>query len=164
MRRIARAAVTAAALLVAAGPMLAGAGTASAESAGAVMPFAEKLRRCDFSQIKYVGGSYYGRATAVLRTEGGDVAADVTFFTGVPNTRYDVRLIQMPRTSAAGCGDGAPGVASAALFTDGAGSGTVTVRGPRMPGATGAWLSLTRPASNSQQPEEFYTTDFIASL
>ena len=33
-----------------------------------------------------------------------------------------------------------------------------------MPGATGAWMSLSRPASNSQQPEEFYTTDFIASL
>src|SRR5881227_1493628 len=101
MRRIARAAVTATALLIATGPMLAGAGSASAESA-VVMPFAEKFRRCDFTQIKYVGGSYYGRATAQLRVEGGDVVADVTFFTGVPNTRYDLRLIQMPRASAAG--------------------------------------------------------------
>ncbi len=164
MRRIARAAVAAAALLTATGPMLAGAGAAAAESAAVVMPFAEKFRRCDFSQIKYVGGSHYGRATAQLRVEGGDAVADVTFFTGQPNTRYDLRLIQMPRSSAAGCGDGAPGVASAALFTDGGGAGTATVRGPIMSGATGAWLSLSRPASNSQQPEEFYTTDFIASL
>ncbi|KGI68468.1 hypothetical protein MJO55_14615 [Mycolicibacterium rufum] len=164
MRRIARAAVTATALMMATGPLLAGAGVASAESAVTVMPFQEKLRRCDFSQIKYVGGSYYGRATAQLRVEGGTVVADVTFFTGQPNTRYDVRLIQMPRASAAGCEAGAPGVASAALFTDGGGAGTVTVRGPIMPGATGAWLSLSRRASNSQQPEEFYTTSFIASL
>ncbi|BBX70046.1 hypothetical protein [Mycolicibacterium psychrotolerans] len=164
MRRIARAAVTATALLIATGPMLAGAGAASAESAGVVMPLAEKLRRCDFSQVKYVGGSYYGRPTALLRVQGGEVLADVAFFTGVPNTRYDLRLIQIPRTSAAGCGAGAPGVASAVLFTDGAGAGAVTVRGPIMPGATGAWLSLTRPAANSQQPEEFYSTDFIASL
>lgn len=164
MGRIVRAAVTATALMMATGSALAGAGAASAENAVVVMPFAEKFRRCDFSQIKYVGGSYYGRASAQLRVEGGDVVADVTFFTGQPNTRYDVRLIQVPRASAAGCGAGAPGVASAALFTDGGGAGTVTVRGPIMSGATGAWLSLTRPASNSQQPEEFYTTDFIAAL
>ncbi|MEW5809960.1 MAG: hypothetical protein AB1925_10930 [Actinomycetota bacterium] len=159
----ARAAVTAAALLVAA-PLLPGVGVATAEGSAVSMPFSEKMRRCDFTQIKYVGGNGYGRPSAQLRVQGGEVVAEVEFFTGVPNTPYDLRLIQLPRSSAAGCGAGAPGVAATTLFTDGVGTAHATVRGPLMPGATGAWLDLTRPGVFSQQPAEFYSTDLIADL
>lgn len=161
MYRPTRAAVATAALLIAA-PLFAG--VATAEGTVVSMPFSEKLRRCDFSQVKYVGGSGYGRPSAALRVQGGEVIADVEFFTGLPNTPYDLRLIQLPRSSAAGCAAGAPGVSATTLFTDGVGTAHATVRGPLMPGATGAWLSLTRPGTYSQKPDEFYSTDLIANL
>ncbi len=162
MARIARTAVVAAALVVAAGPALVGAAPAAAEATA--LPFTQTLRRCDFSAFDYVGGSYYGRAVAKLRTDGADVVADVQFATGVPNTAYDVRLIQLPRSSMGGCSAADPGVAAGTLFTDGNGGGAVTVRGPLMSGATGAWVSITRPSAFSQQPEEFYTSGFVAEL
>ncbi|TRW82472.1 hypothetical protein FK535_13905 [Mycolicibacterium sp. 018/SC-01/001] len=160
MYRATRAAVAAATLLAA--PLFPG--VASADDATVSMPFSEKLRRCDFSQVKYVGGSAYGRPSAQLRVQGGEVIADVEFFTGLPNTPYDVRLIQLPRSSAADCGAGARGVSATTLFTDGVGTGRATVRGPLMPGATGAWLAMTRPGTFSQTPDEFYSTDLIARL
>lgn len=159
MFRATRVALTTALLLIAA-PLFAGVAAADATS----MPFTEKLRRCDFTQIKYVGGSGYGRPSGQLRVQGGEVIADVEFFTGLPNTPYDLRLIQLPRASAADCGPGAPGVAATTLFTDGVGAGRATVRGPLMPGATGAWLALTRPGTYSQTPDEFYTTDLVATV
>ena len=45
-----------------------------------------------------------------------------------------------------------------------AGAATAVLRGPAMDGATGAWVSLTRPSAFSQLPEEFYTSDFVAPL
>ncbi|KKE99219.1 hypothetical protein [Mycolicibacterium obuense] len=161
MYRATRAAVATATLLIAA-PLFAA--VATADDSVVSMPFSEKLRRCDFTQVKYVGGSGYGRPSAQLRVQGGEVIADVEFFTGVPNTAYDLRLIQLPRSSAADCGAGAPGVSATTLFTDGVGTGHATVRGPLMPGATGAWLEMTRPGTFSQKPDEFYTTDLIATL
>ena len=164
MRSVARIAVSAAAVLAVGAPALADTAIASAESSATIMPFSQKLRRCDHTQFEYLGGAFYGRAQAQLRVQGRDVVADVQFATGRPFTSYDVRLIQIPRSPAAGCPAGAPGVASATLVTDGAGAGSVTLRGPVMPGATGAWLSLTRPGPFSAQPEEFYTTDLVARV
>ncbi|MBX7455068.1 hypothetical protein GR927_44400 [Mycolicibacterium sp. 3033] len=161
MYRALRVTAATAALLIAA-PLFAG--VATAEGTVVSMPFSEKLRRCDFSQVKYVGGSGYGRASAQLRVQGGEVIADVEFFTGRPNTAYDLRLIQLPRSSAASCAAGAPGVSATTLFTDGVGTGRTTVRAPLMSGATGAWMSLTRPGTFSQQPDEYYTTDLVADL
>lgn len=162
MPPIPRSGLTAAALAAASVVGLMSAGVASAKETE--MPFAQALRRCDFSENQYFGGGGYARAYAKLRTEGNDVVADVTFATGVPNTRYDVRIIQVPRSSAQGCNAGDPGVAEAALFTDNIGGGAVTLRGPLMPGATGAWMSVTRPGAFSQRPAEFYTTDNLAAL
>src|SRR5689334_20922101 len=159
MYRATRTAVATATLLIAA-PLFAGVAAADATT----MPFSEKLRRCDFTQVKNVAARGYGRPSAQLRVQGGEVVADVEFFTGLPNTRYDLRLVQLPRSSAADCGAGAPGVAATTLFTDGVGTGHATVRGPLMPGATGAWLALTRPGTYSQQPDEYYTTDLVAAL
>ncbi|AFM17647.1 hypothetical protein Mycch_2887 [Mycolicibacterium chubuense NBB4] len=163
MRRIPQAGCAAATVVAATVSALTSAGAASAEAPTA-MPFAQKLRRCDFSQYQYVGGSGYARPSGQLRREGSDVVADVQLATGLPNTPYDVRVIQMPRASAQPCNAGDPGVAHAVLFTDGVGGGAVALRGAIMPGATGAWISVTRPGTRSQQPDEFYTTDLIAAL
>jgi hypothetical protein len=169
MRWIARTALAAVAVLAASTSTLVGgspatAGAQPSAAASTVLPFGQTLRRCDFSEFEYVGGNGYGRASGLLRADGGDIAADIQFATGKPNTRYDVRLIQVPRSSARTCNPGEPGVAAAVLMTDGAGAGAVTVRGPVMSDATGAWVSITRPGTYSQTPAEFYTTDFIVAV
>jgi hypothetical protein len=128
------------------------------------MSFAQTYRRCDFSNQTHIGPTGYARPTAYVHRTGSEVIADVQIATAIPNTPYDVRLIQMPRSSATSCNPGDPGVSGAPLWTDAAGGGGVTVRGPIAPGATGIWLYITRPGEFSQTPAEFYTTDFVAPL
>lgn len=166
MRATTRTARAAAAIIIIASvlPLTGGTGAAPAEAGNTFLPFGQTLRRCDFSDMKYVVGGGYGRPTAQVRTEGADVVADIQFATGLPNTRYDARVIQAPRQSALPCNAGDPGVAAAALFTDFAGAGALIVRGPRTAGATGVWVFITRPGVHSQIPEEFYTSDVIAAL
>jgi len=70
----------------------------------------------------------------------------------------------MPRLSASGCNAGDPGVIAGVLMTDPAGAGSVTLHGPVAPGATGAWMFISRPGEFAQTPDEFYTSDFVVSL
>jgi hypothetical protein len=134
------------------------------EGGGTLLSFAQMYRRCDFSANTHTGGAGYARATAVLHTTSSEIVADVQIATAVPGTHYDVRLIQMPRSSATPCGAGDPGVAVGALDTDEVGAAATTVRAPIAPGATGAWLFVSRPGEFSQTPAEFYTTDFVAKI
>ena len=90
--------------------------------------------------------------------------ADVQIATAIPNTPYDVRMIQMPRSSASSCNAGDPGVIAGMLMTDGAGAGSVTLPAPLHPGATGAWMYISRPGEFSKTPAEFYTSDFVLSI
>lgn len=164
-----RTTLAAAAIAIACGsiPLGGGAGPAAAEPTATgvtALSLGQALRRCDFTEFQYVGAGWYGRATGELRVEGGQVVVDLRFATGVPNARYDVRLIQMPRPDPVRCNPGDPGVAEVPMFTDGAGGAATTVRAPMMSGATGAWLSITRPSPYSQMPEEFYTSDSISPL
>ncbi len=167
MRRTAFA-VAAVASLLSTGLAIGNPGIATAEQglsqAPVFLPFGQNLRRCDFSEFQYTGGGYYGRATADVRIEGGQVVADVLLVTGTPNTRYDVKLIQTPRSSALTCNAGDPGVSVSVLTTDAGGTGTTTVRGPIASWATGVWASITRPNPFSQSPEEFYTSDMIVEF
>jgi hypothetical protein len=140
-----------------------GIGTAGAEGA-TFLSFAQIFRRCDFSDKAYTGPTGYARPTAVVHNTGSEVIADVQIATAIPNTPYDVRVIQMPRSSASGCNAGDPGVIAGVLLTDPAGAGSVTVRGPVASGATGAWMYITRPGEFSQTPAEFYTSDFVMPL
>ena len=140
-----------------------GIGTAGAEGA-TFLSFAQIFRRCDFSDKAYTGPTGYARPTAVVHNTGSEVIADVQLATAIPNTPYDVRVIQMPRSSASGCNAGDPGVIAGVLLTDPAGAGSVTVRGPVASGATGAWIYITRPGEFSQTPAEFYTSDFVVPL
>ncbi|EID14140.1 hypothetical protein [Mycolicibacterium phlei] len=160
MRSTTRLMTLAAALAVAA--PLAPAGTASAQST--FLPFTQMLRRCDFSETDFNGPTGFGRPQGVLHTNGHDVVADVSIDQARPNTRYDVRLIQMPRLASAPCWGGDPGVAVASLVTDGIGHGQVLVHDTKEPGATGAWVFISLPNPYSQDPAEFYTTDFVAKI
>jgi hypothetical protein len=127
-----------------------------------IMPFAQIYRRCDFSANTHTGPTSFAQPIAFMHSTGSEVVADVQIAMAEPNTPYDVRLIQMPRSSATSCNAGDPGVSGGVLLTDPAGSGSVTVRGLIAPKATGAWLYITRPGEFSQTPAEFYTTDFVA--
>jgi len=168
MRRLTPAMTTVTALVVAVSPAAFTPGIAAADSTGTgrttSFPFSQIMRRCDFSATRYTGPAGYGRATAVVRSTGSNVAADVQLVTALPGTHYDVRLIQLPRTSSAPCNAGDPGVAAGALNTDAAGAASVTVQGPIAQGATHAWVFISRPGEFSQTPAEFYTTDFTAAI
>jgi hypothetical protein len=168
MRQTTRIAVLVTALMVAAPPMTAqadGVKDAGASGGGGTMlPFAQVSRRCDFSETDYNGPTGTARPTATLRSDGQSVTADIQYVLAIPNTHYDVRLIQVPRPSSAPCWGNDPGVAQGSLNTDGAGAAAITLTDTIEPGATGAWVWITRPHPFSQDPAEFYTTDFVAPI
>ena len=140
--------------------------SASAESGnGAMVALGPTYRACDFSQVHYVSATGDGSATAVIGTGGTNtVTADVFLMIGIPNTPYQVRLIQGPRPGTEMCNAGAPGVASAVLNTDGNGVGTVTLHGALQSGATNAWVFIDGPPDVGQIRGEFYTSDILTSL
>ena len=115
-----------------------GTGSASADSGnGGTVALGPTYRSCDFSQIHYVSATGDASATAVIGTGGTNtVTADVFLMIGIPNTAYQVRLIQGPRPGSQMCNPGAPGVASAVLNTDGNGVGRVTLHDALQSGAT----------------------------
>lgn len=139
--------------------------TGGGDSGGATfMAFAQTFRRCDFSADTHIGPTGYAGPSARVRSTGGEVVADVQVVRAIPGTVYVVGLVQMPHSSAVGCNPGDPGVISGVLTADDFGNGSTTLRGPRAPGATGAWMYVSRPGYLSQTPEEFYTTDFVAPI
>jgi hypothetical protein len=156
------------ALLIAAASVV-GAGPAAADGAatsGATpVPMSSLFRNCDFVRPHWVSATGFGSASALIGTTGANqVTAQVNLSIAEPNTRYTVRLIQVPRAGDRTCTAGDPGVAFADLFTDGNGTGTATVEGPRLQDATGAWVSIDGPPKPGKVIGEFYTTEFIASL
>jgi len=81
-----------------------------------------------------------------------------------PGTHFNVGLIREPRPASATCGPGDPGTAFSGLDTDASGSGTVTVQDSIRPGTTGVWVIVEQPNGNSQNPAEFYTSEFVAPV
>jgi hypothetical protein len=133
-------------------------------SVSSAMPMSSQWRACDFSKLPWVDAVGDARPVAHIRTDGsGTLVATVDIATALPNTRYDVRVVQTPRPSAY-CGPGAPGVVTGTLQTDGIGRGSTTFGGPIAGSATGAWVILERPSAYAQVPAEFYSTEFVASV
>jgi hypothetical protein len=145
-----------------------GAQTAAAGPPGSdgatFVAFTQLLRTCDFNSNLHAGPSGVGRATALVHITGSEVIADVVMVTAIPDTAYDVRVIQMPRSSATGCNAGDPGVIGGVLVTDGAGAGGLSIHSPIVSGASGAWMYITRPGEFTQTPAEFYTSDFVVPI
>lgn len=133
-------------------------------ASAAVMPLSSKWRACDHTLLKWVDAVGYARATAnISNTGSGTIVTTIDMATALPNTQYDVRVIQLPMASN-DCAPGAPGVLVGGLQTDAAGAGTTTVKGAAESGVTGAWAIVDRPGANSQTPAEFYTSGFVASI
>src|ERR1700754_952702 len=159
---------SAAALLLATGSVI-GAGRAAADgptmSGTTSVPMSSVFRNCDFVEPHWVSATGFGSASALIGTTGANqVSAQVNLSIAKPNTRYTVRLIQVPRTGYRTCTAGDPGVAWADLFTDGNGTGTATVQGPRVQDSTGAWVSIDGPPKPGRVIGEFYTSEVIAPL
>lgn len=129
-------------------------------TAMSVMPLSSQWRACDGTDLRWVRAVGFVQGTAHMGVDSGSVVTTIDMATATPNTHYDVRVIQVPR-SPMGCAAGAPGVIVGGLQTDATGAGTTTVRGPIESGATGAWVMVERPSDSSQTPAEFYSTDFV---
>jgi hypothetical protein len=141
-----------------------GGGATPAGNGATFVAFAQIFRLCDFSTKTHIGPTGYAGPSALVRHTGSEVIADVQVGRAIPGTVYVVGLVQMPHSSAVGCNPGDPGVISGVLTADDMGNGSTTIRGPIAPGATGAWMYVSRPGYLSQTPDEFYTSDFIVPI
>jgi hypothetical protein len=140
-------------------------GLAAASAGPTLVPLVSTFRNCSFQETRWVSPTGYGSGDARIGADGANqVTADVRLATAAPNTRYTVRLIQVPRAAHRTCTAGDPGVAVADLFTDGAGSAAVRMRAAKMAGATNAWVSIDGPPPPGQVIGEFYTSEELASL
>lgn len=147
--------------------LIAPAGVAAADG-GTVVVLDAKLRRCDFSLVSFVPKvphTALGTGSVVVHRAGANVVADVHLVDEPePGTHFDVGLIQVPRSAAGTCGPGDPGTAFTGLDTDAAGSGNATVQDVIHPATTGVWVIIEQPNPNSQNPAEFYTSEFVAPV
>lgn len=143
-----------------------GSGSASAEVPnGGMAPLRSVWRSCDFTVLHFVDATGFGDGQAVIGTGGTNtVTADVHFAIGIPNTPYQVRLIQGPRPGSQTCNPGDPGVASAVLNTDGNGTGAVTLHDALRPGARNAWVFVEGPPDPGEIRGGFYTSEVLTSL
>ncbi len=141
--------------------------TAAAEG-GTTVVLDNYLRRCDFSRVAIapkVPSPMLGTGSALIHTSGSRAVAEVHLYDEPePGTQFDVGLIEMPRPSSSTCGPGDPGTAFVGMDTDAAGNGTATVQDTVRPGTTGVWVIIERRNANSQNPAEFYTSEFVAPV
>lgn len=157
-----------AALLVTATSIVGAAPAAADEpvkSGATSVPLSSLFRNCNFVQPHWMSATGTGSGSALIGMAGANqVSAHVNLGVAAPNTRYTVRLIQVPRAGDRTCAAGDPGVAVGELFTDRNGTGTATVQGPRLQGATGAWVAIDGPPPPGRVIGEFYTSEIVASL
>ncbi|OBF88521.1 hypothetical protein A5791_17575 [Mycobacterium sp. 852002-51163_SCH5372311] len=151
--------------LVTSSAIATGSAIASADQGGTIVALDSTLRNCDFSAVSTPPlGFEPALATGSVRIhKSGSTAVAEVYLSDSPEpgTHFDVGLIQEPRPTSAGCGPGAPGTAFAGLDTDGAGVGRTTVQDTLRPGTTGVWVIVERPSPHSQDPGEYYTSEFV---
>ncbi|WAJ44593.1 hypothetical protein OK015_26360 [Mycobacterium sp. Aquia_216] len=141
-----------------------GVATADASSAGTPVPLTPKFRACDFTWAVNVPTFGKGSGhTVISKAASNNVVAQVQLIAAEPQTHYNVRLIQSPRTSA-GCGAGDAGVTAGGIDTDGSGAGAVTLQNAIAANSTGVWVFVDRPSPHSQTPIDFYTSEIITAI
>ena len=126
------------------------------------------LRNCDFSLERTpppVPGPILGTGWVDIHHSGSSAVAEVHLDApNEPGAHYNVGIIEEPRPSSATCGPGAAGTAFTGLDTDAAGIGTATVQDGLQSGTTGVWVIVERPNPHSQDPAEYYTSEFVAPV
>jgi hypothetical protein len=132
---------------------------------GTLVQLRSILRSCDYTPISTGASVNNATTAAVIRVNGGTVAADVQLSEpSTPGAHFDVILIQAPRASTSPCTSAGPGVAVGGLDIDGVGQGATTVQDSIHSGTTGVWVFVRRESPYSQTPAEFYTSDFITPV
>jgi hypothetical protein len=168
MRTLTRLGICTAAMTVAISPTMTFEIVKTAAEGGTTVPLDSDLRRCDFSldaTAPAVSRARLGSGSALIHVAGSRAIAEVHLADSPePGTHFDVGLIQEPRPSSATCGPGDPGTAFTGMDTDAAGNGTVTIQDTIRPGTTGVWVIIERPNEISQNPAEFYTSEFVAPV
>ncbi|MCV7074646.1 hypothetical protein [Mycobacterium szulgai] len=171
MRALTRLGVSAAAITLTTSSAMLGANFAAASpgsSGGTIVALRSAMRQCDFSRTNYapmVPQPPLGTGSAIIHRSGSAVVAEVNLVNSAdPGMHFDVGLIQAPRPSSSGCGPGSPGTAFTGLDIDGSGRGSVTIQDTIQQGTTGVWVIIERPNEHSQDPAEFYTSEFVAPV
>jgi hypothetical protein len=168
MHKLARLGTCAAAITVAISPVMTFEIVKAAAEGGTTVPLDSDLRRCDFSldsTAPMEARASLGSGSALIHIAGSRAIAEVHLVDAPnPGTHFDVGLIQEPRPSSGTCGPGDPGTAFTGMDTDAAGGGTVTVQDTIRPKTTGVWVIIERPNAISQNPAEFYTSEFVAPV
>ncbi|MGE2816323.1 hypothetical protein ACQI5H_14455 [Mycobacterium heidelbergense] len=140
---------------------------AAAESGTRVGLMAD-LRRCDFSLVVNgppVQRPRLGSGSVLITRAGSKAIAQVQLADPAqPGTHFDVGLIQEPLPSMATCGPGDPGTAFTGMDTDGAGNATVTIQDTIRQGTTGVWVIIERGDPHSQNPAEYYTSEYLVPV
>jgi hypothetical protein len=158
---------TAAITMVISPPATFGIPGAAAEG-GTTVVLDAKYRRCDFSVVNTavpIPHPALGTGSVIIHRAGSNAVADVHLVDEPePGTHFDVGLIQEPRPSSSTCGPGDPGTAFSGLDIDAAGSGNATVQDTIRPGTTGVWVIIEQRNPHSQNPAEFYTSEFVAPV
>jgi hypothetical protein len=156
---------SAAAIFLVTSSALAGIAVASADPGVTTLPLDSTLRDCDFSKVQNPPQEAEpALATGSVRVHknGSTAVAEVSLVDSPePGTQFTVAMIEEPRPSSAPCGPGAPGTVYTSLVTDAAGVGAVTVQDTLRPGTTGVWVKVERPSAHSQDPAEYYTSEFV---
>jgi hypothetical protein len=141
---------------------------AAAAQGGTTVVLDSDQRRCDFSRVAeaaWIPRPLEGTGSALISISGSRAVAQVhVAIPNEPGTHYDVGLVEEPRPSSATCGPGAPGTAFTGMDTDGAGNATVTVQDSIGQGTTGVWVIVERANPNSQNPAEYYTSEFLVPV
>ncbi|WKG03890.1 hypothetical protein [Mycolicibacterium sp. HK-90] len=145
--------------------VLSGIGAAPA-AASTFVPLSIQIRNCDFVAPLFLDGvgSGPGSGWADIGSDGSGVQAQVHLRTAWPGAVYRVRLIQLPRSGAATCDAGDPGVSSGVLHTDASGTASVTVSGPALADATGAYVVVEGPPPPGRIRGDVYSSDFVAKI
>ncbi|MGV0810972.1 hypothetical protein ABQF34_03335 [Mycolicibacterium boenickei] len=152
-------------LVATGGVVLSGVGAAPA-AASTFVPLSIQIRNCDFVAPLFLDGvgSGPGSGWADIGSDGSEVRAQVHIQTARPHSPYRVRLIQLPRSGAATCNPGDPGVSSGVLHTDASGTATVTVSGPPLADVTGAYVVVEGPPPPGRIRGDVYSSDFLVKI
>jgi hypothetical protein len=168
MHTLTRLGTCAAALSVLASPATTLGTVRAAAEGGTTVALDGDLRRCDFSKMSdapTVPRPALGTGSALIHTAGSRAIAEVHLVDAPdPGTHFEVGLIQEARPASGACGPGDPGTAFTGMDTDAAGSGTVTIQDTIRSGTTGVWVIIERGNPHSQNPAEFYTSEFVAPV
>ena len=121
------------------------------------------MHTCDFQLVTTQLGRASAKPFAEINSDGHIVTAHIDLANGADDARYVARVIPAPH-AVLGCLAGDPSITTGILVTDAYGSGGVTLRAPIPAGATGMWLAVDLPSAHSQVPEEFYSSNYIATV